>query len=147
MKFLHHYTPAFPVYKGSNYMLTVGSMDCVSLPLILEMPNLCGTSSLYYGLKLAKVTLVHMFYTLVTFSLLLAKQTFFYFCTHLCWFCGFWNWILAPTGLCFHSNYRPYLLLLFGRQTTRPFSLLLSLLFLMYFFFNFLFLLFLTHVI
>lgn len=37
----------------------------------------------YYGLKLAKVTPVHLFYTLVAFSLLLAKQTFLFLHTFM----------------------------------------------------------------
>lgn len=37
----------------------------------------------YYGLKLAKVTLVHLFYTLVAFYLLLAKQTFLFLHTFM----------------------------------------------------------------
>lgn len=37
----------------------------------------------YYGLKLAKVTPVHLFYTLVAFYLLLAKQTFLFLHTFM----------------------------------------------------------------
>lgn len=37
----------------------------------------------YYGLKLAKVTLVHLFFTLVAFSLRLAKQTFLFLHTFM----------------------------------------------------------------
>lgn len=37
----------------------------------------------YYGLKLAKVTLVHLFFTLVAFSLLRAKQTFLFLHTFM----------------------------------------------------------------
>lgn len=37
----------------------------------------------YYGLKLAKVTPVHLVYTLVAFYLLLAKQTFLFLHTFM----------------------------------------------------------------
>lgn len=68
--------------KGSNYLITESSMDCVLLPLILEVPNLPWTSSSLW-LQLVEVTLVHVFYTLVAFSLLLAKQTFLFLHTFM----------------------------------------------------------------
>lgn len=68
--------------KGSNYLITKSSVDCVLLPLILEVPNLPRTSS-SLRLQLAEVTSVHVFYTLVPFSLLLAKQTFLFLHTFM----------------------------------------------------------------
>lgn len=68
--------------KGSNHLITGSSMDCVSLRFALEVPHLPWTSSSLWPL-LAEVTLVHVFYTLVAFSLLLAKQTFLFLHTFL----------------------------------------------------------------
>lgn len=68
--------------KGSNYLITESSMACVSLPLILKVPDLPRTTS-SLRLWLAEVTLVHVFYTLVAFSLLLAKQTFLFLRTFM----------------------------------------------------------------
>lgn len=68
--------------KGSNYLITESSMDCVLLQFVLKVPHLPWTSSSLWP-PLAEVTLVHVFYTLVAFSLLLAKQTFLFLHTFL----------------------------------------------------------------
>lgn len=68
--------------KGSNYLITESSVACVSLPLISKVPDLPWTTS-SLRLRLAEVTLVHVFYTLVAFSLLLAKQTFLFLRTFM----------------------------------------------------------------
>lgn len=68
--------------KGSNYLIAESSVDCALLPLLWEVPNPPRTSS-SLRLRLAEVTLVHVFYTLVPFSLLLAKQTFLFLHTFM----------------------------------------------------------------
>ena len=68
--------------KGSNYLIAESGTDCVLLPLILEMPDQLWTPP-SLQLQSAEVTLVHVFYTLVAFSLLLAKQTFLFLHTFM----------------------------------------------------------------
>lgn len=72
----------FIFQKGSNYLITESSVDCVLLPLISEVPHLPWTSP-SLRLQSAEVTLVHVFCTLVAFSLLLAKQTFLFLHTFM----------------------------------------------------------------